>query len=81
MPDLLIFDESTNELDAATETKILKNIRLYLPNVTIIMITHRLSSLKHADKILLFRRNSIEDVAINNHLEIGNLEDIIDINR
>ncbi len=80
-PDLLIFDESTNELDAATETKILKNIRLYLPNVTIIMITHRLSSLKHADKILLFRRNGIEDVAISNHQKIGNLEDIIDINR
>ena len=80
-PNILVFDESTNELDAATETKILKNIRLYLPEITIIMITHRLSSLKHADRILLFSKNVLEDITIKNNQDIGYLEDIIDINK
>ena len=45
------------------------------------MITHRLSSLKHADRILLFSKNVLEDITIKNNQDIGYLEDIIDINK
>lgn len=40
-PQILIFDESTNALDDELEKKIFKNIFLYYPDITLIMISHR----------------------------------------
>ena len=50
-PKILILDEATSALDLPTEEKIIKNILEYLPNLTLISISHRPSSLKICDKI------------------------------
>ncbi len=49
---VLLLDEPTNELDIETETKIIKNISSFKNEKTIIMITHRLETLKICDKII-----------------------------
>ncbi len=51
-PEILIFDDSLSALDTETEENILKNIEKDLKNCTSIIITHRESSAKRADKIL-----------------------------
>lgn len=51
-PEILIFDDSLSALDTETEENILQNIDKDLKNTTSIIITHRESSAKRADKIL-----------------------------
>ena len=51
-PTILIFDDSLSALDTETEENILQNIENEIQNCTSIIITHRESSAKRADKIL-----------------------------
>lgn len=51
-PSILIFDDSLSALDTETEENILQNIENEIKNCTSIIITHRLSSAKRADKVL-----------------------------
>lgn len=51
-PEILIFDDSLSALDTETEENILQNIEKDLKNATSIIITHRESSAKRADKVL-----------------------------
>lgn len=51
-PEILIFDDSLSALDTETEENILQNIEKDLKRTTSIIITHRESSAKRADKIL-----------------------------
>ena len=51
-PEILLFDDSLSALDTETEENILQNIAKDLKNSTSIIITHRESSAKNADKIL-----------------------------
>ena len=57
-PDILIFDEATSALDTFTENEILKDINS-LPNKTILMIAHRLSTLEKCDYFLKVENKSI----------------------
>lgn len=50
-PDLLLFDEATTSFEETLEREILNRIRQERPQVTIVLITHRLSSARHADRI------------------------------
>ena len=51
-PNIIIFDDSLSALDTETEENVLQNIDKDLKNATSIIITHRESSAKRADKIL-----------------------------
>lgn len=51
--DLLLLDEATSALDSETEGIIKENIESMKGNVTIVMIAHRLSTVKHADQIII----------------------------
>lgn len=53
-PDLLIFDEATSALDNTNELIIQKNIESFFADKTVITIAHRLTTLKHADRIVVF---------------------------
>ena len=77
-PKILVLDESTNELDSKTETNIINSIRKEFPFITIIMITHRLSSLKMADDVILLKNNSIKNIDMINITDIKKLENLID---
>ena len=47
-PDVLILDEATANLDMNSEEKMLENIKNYLPNCTVIFITHRFTLYKNS---------------------------------
>jgi ABC-type multidrug transport system fused ATPase/permease subunit len=50
-PKLLVLDEATSALDGITEQNIVNFINSLKPNVTVIVVAHRLSTIKNADKI------------------------------
>lgn len=58
-PSLLLLDEATSALDFANESEILEKISKL--NITVIIITHRLSSIKNADKILFIDKGHIAE--------------------
>ncbi|MBF0522481.1 MAG: ABC transporter ATP-binding protein [Candidatus Omnitrophica bacterium] len=68
-PRILIWDEATSNLDALSEKEIMKAIDNFIGDRTIIAITHRLSTIKNADKILVLDDGKI--------VESGNHEDLI----
>jgi len=51
-PELLILDEATSALDVKTEKKVIDNIFSFNENMTIFMVTHRLSSLSRCDFVI-----------------------------
>ena len=69
---LVIFDDCLSAVDAKTENEIIGNLYQYLENRTAIIITHRIFSLFHFDKIVV-----IEDGQI---VEQGNHEELLNLN-
>jgi ATP-binding cassette subfamily B protein len=55
-PEILMLDEATSALDNDSEKKILVNVRKLLKGKTIISIAHRVSSIEHADEILVINQ-------------------------
>ena len=60
-PRILILDDSTSAIDSATEDEIQKAIRRVLQGRTTLLITHRLSQIRWADKILFLRKGELID--------------------
>ncbi|MBQ7733680.1 MAG: ABC transporter ATP-binding protein [Synergistaceae bacterium] len=60
-PKILILDNSTSAVDTHTEALITASLRTYMPEVTKIIITQRVSSLKEADKIITLETGKISD--------------------
>ncbi len=58
-PSVLVFDEATSALDAETEKKIIDNIFSEFPNITLIMISHKLSTLAKCDKVFEVKNKTI----------------------
>jgi len=59
-PSLLIFDESTSALDSVTEREVIKSLESLRGQVTLIMITHRISTVQFCDRVLLIDNGSIK---------------------
>jgi len=60
-PDVFILDESTNALDAENETIIMRNLKNKFRDKTVIIAAHRLSTIKHADKIVVLQNGEIKE--------------------
>jgi len=60
-PRILILDDSTSAVDSATEDQIQRAIKRVLEGRTTLLITHRLSQIRRADRILVLHRNEIVD--------------------
>lgn len=67
-PDYLFFDEATSALDANNETIIMANLNKFFEGKTVVVIAHRLSTVKNADQILVLDKGTI--VEIGNHNEL-----------
>ena len=52
-PDYLFFDEATNSLDAANEKQIVTNLNEFFSGKTVLIIAHRLSTVRNADNIVV----------------------------
>jgi ATP-binding cassette, subfamily B, bacterial len=60
-PDYIFFDEATNSLDANNETVIMKNLNEFFHNRTVIVVAHRLSTVKNADQIVVLNKGIITE--------------------
>jgi ATP-binding cassette, subfamily B, bacterial len=60
-PRVLIIDDSTSAIDSATEDAIQRAIRRVLQGRTTLLITHRLSQIRWADKIIVLRNGQVVD--------------------
>ena len=67
-PRLIILDEATSALDADTERQVVANIRRHFVDETVLMITHRLSSLQAADRIVVMHAGTLDSMGT--HLEL-----------
>ncbi len=60
-PRILILDDSTSAIDSATEDEIQRAMRRVMKGRTTLLITHRLSQIRWADRILVLRRGELVD--------------------
>lgn len=67
-PKLLIIDEGTSNIDSDSEMRILKNIKITFPGLTILLISHRLSTIRLADNVLVLENSRI--------IEKGNVDQL-----
>lgn len=67
-PEYLFFDEATNSLDANNEKEIVENLDKFFENKTVIVVAHRLSTVKKADKIVVLERGKIVEQGTHDEL-------------
>lgn len=67
-PKILLLDDFTARLDAATEKKILENVRSNYPEITLISITQKIEAVEDYDQIILLMEG--ETLAIGTHGEL-----------
>lgn len=61
-PEVLIFDEATSALDHETETRLMETMDRVSQNRTVIMVAHRISTLKNCDRIVVMSQGKIEKI-------------------
>ncbi len=86
-PEYIFFDEATNALDANNEKAILENLNEFFRNKTVVVVAHRLSTVKNADNIIVIDNGEITEQGthdeltmkrgeyyqlVKNQLELGN---------
>lgn len=67
-PTYLFFDEATNALDANNEKEILENLQVFFEKRTVVVVAHRLSTVKNADKIVVLDKGQIVEEGSHNEL-------------
>lgn len=67
-PKILIFDDCLSAVDTETEEKILSNLERISKNITTFIISHRISSAKNADKIIVLDNGRITQQGTHNQL-------------
>jgi ATP-binding cassette, subfamily B, bacterial len=86
-PEYIFFDEATNALDAYNESIIMNNLNEFLKGKTVVVVAHRLSTVKNADQIIVLDKGQIIEQGthqwltllrgayydlVKNQLELGN---------
>ncbi|NQV03725.1 MAG: peptidase domain-containing ABC transporter [Bacteroidia bacterium] len=70
-PEFIFFDEATNSLDANNERMIIENLKEFFSGKTVVVVAHRLSTVKNADQIVVLDQGSI--VEQGTHQELTSL--------
>ncbi len=68
-PDIIFFDEATNALDANNEKIIMQNLNEFFKGKTVVVVAHRLSTVKNADQIVVLEKGKI--IEKGNHKELS----------
>jgi len=71
-PEFIFLDEATNSLDANNEKVIIENLDRFFQNRTVVVVAHRLSTVKNADNIVVIEKGVI--VEQGTHLELTQLK-------
>ena len=67
-PNLVVLDEATSALDVDTERQVVSNMREEFKDKTMLMITHRLSTIVDADKIIVMHSGKVDSEG--SHIEL-----------
>lgn len=67
-PSYLFFDEATNSLDANNEKTIMENLKQFYEGRTVVIIAHRLSTVRNADQIIVLNNGEVAEQG--NHSEL-----------
>lgn len=67
-PEFIFFDEATNSLDANNESLIIQNLNSFFKGRTVVIVAHRLSTVKNADQIIVLNRGVIAEKGTHSEL-------------
>jgi len=67
-PDIIILDEPTSALDSTTEKSIFEALPARVHGKTILVASHRISTIRHTDRILLLNENGVADIGTHESL-------------
>lgn len=67
-PEFIFFDEATNSLDANNENLIIQNLNEFFKGKTVIVVAHRLSTVKNADQIIVLNKGKITEKGTHHEL-------------
>lgn len=67
-PDYIFLDEATNSLDANNERMIVENLNQFYRGKTVVIVAHRLSTVKNADQIVVLDKGKIVEVGTHEEL-------------
>ena len=67
-PKILILDDSTSAVDTATDEKIRKAFREYIPGTTKLIIAQRIASIMDSDRIIVMDKGRIADIGTHDEL-------------
>jgi ATP-binding cassette subfamily B protein len=70
-PPVLILDEATSGLDSETESLVTQSVRSYIPQATLIVVSHRLATVRQADKIYVLDGGTIAQSGTHRELSRG----------
>lgn len=60
-PEFIFFDEATNALDANNEKEIMEHLHTFYRGKTVVVVAHRLSTVRNADKIVVLDKGTIAE--------------------
>jgi bacteriocin ABC transporter, metallopeptidase/ATP-binding subunit len=67
-PDYILLDEATNSLDANNERMIVEQLNEFYKGKTVVVVAHRLSTVKNADQIVVLDKGKVAEIG--NHEEL-----------
>lgn len=67
-PDYIFLDEATNSLDAKNEHMIVDNLDMFFKGKTVLIVAHRLSTVKNADQIVVLNQGRIAEIGTHESL-------------
>ena len=67
-PEFIFFDEATNSLDANNERMIIENLKEFFAGKTVVIVAHRLSTVKNADQIVVLDHGCIVEQGTHHEL-------------
>ncbi|MDR1611020.1 MAG: peptidase domain-containing ABC transporter [Candidatus Symbiothrix sp.] len=67
-PEFVFFDEATNALDANNERMIMNNLSSFFQGRTVIVVAHRLSTVRNADQIIVLEKGKIDETGTHEEL-------------
>lgn len=67
-PDFIFLDEATNALDTKNERAIVENLSLFYKGKTVVVVAHRLSTVRHADQIIVIDKGKVVEMGNHNSL-------------
>ncbi|GFI42795.1 putative multidrug export ATP-binding/permease protein [Lachnospiraceae bacterium] len=65
---IMVFDDSLSAVDSQTDTKIRKALEEYMKEATVLLISHRITTLMSADRILVLNHGQVEEIGTHHEL-------------